>query len=240
MNVLFLTMSNQMLKISANGIYTDLARRFYDEGHEVYVMMPFERRSGRKTVLFKEAGIHILGVQTLNVEKTNIIEKGLGQVMLEAQFKAALKKYLGHVRFDLILYSTPPITFAKVIEYAKRQNPQAVSYLMLKDIFPQNAVDLGLLKKNGLKGMLYRSFRKKEKKLYAISDVIGCMSLYWLIIPKSNLKKWRFVRTVAILLHRFHSPKNNESRFARSTTYLSIVQSSSMVGTLENLKAFRF
>ena len=176
MNVLFLTMSNQMLKISANGIYTDLARRFYDEGHEVYVMMPFERRSGRKTVLFKEAGIHILGVQTLNVEKTNIIEKGLGQVMLEAQFKAALKKYLGHVRFDLILYSTPPITFAKVIEYAKRQNPQAVSYLMLKDIFPQNAVDLGLLKKNGLKGMLYRSFRKKEKKLYAISDVIGCMS----------------------------------------------------------------
>lgn len=44
MNVLFLTMSNQMLKISANGIYTDLARRFYDEGHEVYVMMPFERR----------------------------------------------------------------------------------------------------------------------------------------------------------------------------------------------------
>ena len=46
MNVLFLTMSNQMLKISANGIYTDLARRFYDEGHEVYVMMPFERRSG--------------------------------------------------------------------------------------------------------------------------------------------------------------------------------------------------
>lgn len=156
-------MSNQMLKISANGIYTDLARRFYDEGHEVYVMMPFERRSGRKTVLFKEAGIHILGVQTLNVEKTNIIEKGLGQVMLEAQFKAALKKYLGHVRFDLILYSTPPITFAKVIEYAKRQNPQAVSYLMLKDIFPQNAVDLGLLKKNGLKGMLYRSFRKKRK-----------------------------------------------------------------------------
>lgn len=139
-------------------------------------MMPFERRSGRKTVLFKEAGIHILGVQTLNVEKTNIIEKGLGQVMLEAQFKAALKKYLGHVRFDLILYSTPPITFAKVIEYAKRQNPQAVSYLMLKDIFPQNAVDLGLLKKNGLKGMLYRSFRKKEKKLYAISGVIGCMS----------------------------------------------------------------
>ena len=33
MNVLFLTMSNQMLKISANGIYTDLALMFYDEGH---------------------------------------------------------------------------------------------------------------------------------------------------------------------------------------------------------------
>ena len=51
-----------------------------------------------------------------------------------------------------------------------------MSYLLLKDIFPQNAVDLGMLTKDGLKGFLYRSFREKEKDLYRISDYIGCMS----------------------------------------------------------------
>jgi len=43
----------------------------------------------------------------------------------------------------------------------------------LKDIFPQNAVDMKLLKKGGF---LYNIFRKKEEKLYSISDTIGCMS----------------------------------------------------------------
>lgn len=176
MNVLFLTMSEQMLKISASGIYTDLARKFRDEGHEVYVMLPFERRTGRKTELYTDEGIHFLGVKTLNVVKTNVIEKGLGQVLLEGQFKTALKKHLSNVKFDLIMYSTPPITFTKVIECARKMNPGAVAYLMLKDIFPQNAVDLGMLSKSGVKGLLYRSFRKKEKKLYEVSDVIGCMS----------------------------------------------------------------
>lgn len=176
MNVLFLTMSEQMLQISASGIYTDLARKFRDEGHEVYVMLPFERRTGRDTELYMDEGIHFLGVKTLNVVKTNVIEKGLGQVLLEGQFKTALKKHLSNVKFGLIMYSTPPITFTKVIECAKKINPGAVAYLMLKDIFPQNAVDLGMLSKSGVKGLLYRSFRKKEKKLYEVSDVIGCMS----------------------------------------------------------------
>ena len=47
---------------------------------------------------------------------------------------------------------------------------------MLKDIFPQNAVDIGMLSKNGIKGIIYRHFRNQEKQLYKISDYIGCMS----------------------------------------------------------------
>ena len=120
--------------------------------------------------------MHFLGVKTLNLQKTNAIEKGVGQVLVEIQFTSAIKKYLSDVKFDLVLYSTPPITFPKVIAYLKRQNPQAMTYLLLKDIFPQNAVDLGMMSKTGVKGVLYRFFRRKEKKLYALSDYIGCMS----------------------------------------------------------------
>lgn len=176
MNILFLTMSSGMENIETSGIYTDLMRKFRNEGHEVYIIFPRERRLGLSTELKTESHVHSLGVKTLNVTKTNVIEKGMGQVLLESQFKSALKKYFGDVKFDLILYSTPPITFTKVIKYAKKRNPNALSYLMLKDIFPQNAVDIGMLSKTGLKGILYKSFRHKEKILYRISDYIGCMS----------------------------------------------------------------
>lgn len=175
MNVLFLTMS-KMLTIEQRGIYTDLMRKFRSEGHTLYIVSPTERRDGRETQLIEQEGVHILSVKTLNVQKTNVVEKGIGQLSIEYLYKKAIKKYCKGVKFDLILYSTPPITFPNVIKYVKKENPHAKTYLLLKDIFPQNAVDMGMLKKSGLKGLLYKFFRNKERKLYALSDYIGCMS----------------------------------------------------------------
>ena len=142
----------------------------------IYIICPVERRMGRQTYLSEENGVQVLHVKTLNLQKTNIIEKGLGQISLERVFQNAIKTYFSKIKFDLLLYSTPPITFPKVIEFVKKANPQAKTYLLLKDIFPQNAVDMGMLSKKGLKGLLYKFFRSKEKKLYALSDYIGCMS----------------------------------------------------------------
>lgn len=62
------------------------------------------------------------------------------------------------------------------MRYLKKHNPQSVTYLQFKDIFPQNAVDIRMMTKTGIKGLLYKFFRNKEKKLYAASDYIGCMS----------------------------------------------------------------
>lgn len=165
-----------MLSIEKRGIYTDLMRKFRNEGHNVYIVTPTERRDRRKTCVIEEKGVKILLVRTLNVQKTNVIEKGIGQLSIEFLYKRAIKRYFKGVNLDLILYSTPPITFPKVIQYAKKTNPKAKTYLLLKDIFPQNAVDMGMLSKSGMKGVLYKFFRAKETKLYALSDFIGCMS----------------------------------------------------------------
>lgn len=175
MNIIFLTMSN-IQGLGNHGIYSDLIRKFRDEGHQVTIVTPRERRSGEQTNLKEIDGVKILGVRTLNLQKTNVIEKGVGQVLVERQFKRAIKKHLGDVKVDLILYSTPPITLMGVVKYLKKKNPKAVSYLLLKDIFPQNAVDLGMMSETGLKGLLYKHFRKQEKELYRVSDYIGCMS----------------------------------------------------------------
>lgn len=171
MKVLFLTITG-VRNVSDRGLYTDLMRKFRDCGHEVYIACPIERRHRLMTNLSVQNSIHILSIKTLNFQKTNVIEKGIGSLMIGYQFLRAIKKYYAKVKFDIVIYSTPPITFTDVIRYIKGKD-HAVSYLLLKDIFPQNAVDLGMMKKNS---MIYNFFRKKEKVLYSVSDHIGCMS----------------------------------------------------------------
>ena len=171
MNILFLTLVGNS-NIKERGIYNDLMRKLRNEGHQVYIVLPTERREKARTRVIKKDGITLLKVRTLNIQKTSLFEKGLSTITIESLFLRFIKKHFKQVKFDLILCSTPPITFTKIIKFIKKRD-NAQSYLMLKDIFPQNAVDLKMMKKGGL---IHRYFRRKEKMLYEISDFIGCMS----------------------------------------------------------------
>ena len=171
MNILFLTLSN-VKTLNERGIYQDLLREFSKHDHNICIVSPSERRYKEKTRIIEDQYSKILKVKIGNIQKTNTIEKGISTVLIESQFKSAMKKCFDDINFDLVIYSTPPITFAKVIEYIKKRD-NAKTYLLLKDIFPQNAVDIGMMKKSGV---IYKYFRGKEKKLYQLSDYIGCMS----------------------------------------------------------------
>lgn len=175
MNILFMTIG-RMENIEDHTIYCDLLRCFRDHGYSVYTISPREKSTGLETEYKNENGVCMLHIQTGNITKTsNLIEKGISTISIESIFIKGIKKCFKDVKFDLILYSTPPITFCNAIEYVKKRD-NAKTYLLLKDIFPQNAVDIGIMQKTGIKGLIYKFFCKKEKKLYSISDCIGCMS----------------------------------------------------------------
>ena len=174
MNVLFLSLG-KIFSVRNRGIYSDLLREFIKNGHSIYILSPVEQMNKAENPIIQEPGAKIVKVKTGRIQKTNIIEKGINTILIESRFKRAIKKYFKNIKFDLVLYPTPPITFTNVVKYVKKRDG-AKSYLMLKDIFPQNAVDIGMLSKTGIKGIIYRYFRRKEKKLYAVSDRIGCMS----------------------------------------------------------------
>ena len=116
MRILFLTLS-RINSIEKRGIYTDLLRKFRNEGHEVTVVTPLERRLGVNTNMSEVEGVRLLQVKTLNITKTHVVEKGIATLSIEYQYLRAIKKYLSDTKFDLVLYSTPPITFEKVINY---------------------------------------------------------------------------------------------------------------------------
>lgn len=171
MNVLFLTLSN-MENINERGIYTDLVRELAKNGLNMYVVFPRERRTNLPTELEDFDNIKILKVRTGNITEVKNIEKGISTLTIENQFLKNIKKFFSGVHFDLVLYATPPVTFEKVVSYFKK-NHQSKTYLILKDIFPQNAVDISMVKEGSL---IWKYFRRKEKKLYKVSDMIGCMS----------------------------------------------------------------
>lgn len=174
MNVLFISISS-LPHISEHSISLDLIHEFKRHGHEVYIVCALEKRENLNTYLTEEAGCHVLRVKIGNNKNTGIIEKGITTLSVPHKYISAIKHYYSNIKFDLILYPTPPITFRKAVEYVKKRDG-AKSYLMLKDIFPQNAVDIGMMKTSGVKGAFYRYFRREEKRLYSISDWIGCMS----------------------------------------------------------------
>ena len=174
MNILFMSLSNYVT-IYKPGLYADLLRQFIEHGDKVYILSPFERGTDGKERVINETNATIVKIKIWKMQKTNIVEKGISMLTIDGIFIKAIKKYFSNVKFDLVLYPTPPISLLRAVAYVKKRDG-AKTYLMLKDIFPQNAVDIGLMSKSGAKGALYRYFRNQEKKLYAVSDHIGCMS----------------------------------------------------------------
>ena len=111
MNILFLTLLN-FDSIRKHNIYTDLLRQFVEAGHTIYAVSPIEEISGKHTLMIQEKNTTILRVPIPNMQKTNRVKKGISMFAIQFLFKKAICKHFSTVKFDLILYSTPPITLA--------------------------------------------------------------------------------------------------------------------------------
>lgn len=169
MKILFLALTFPKIPKSSN-LYTDLMEEFRNQGYDVFVVAPAENVT--EIGLIVEQGIQVIRVKTLPLLNVNPIRKGIANVLLPFQYKKAIKKYFKSDSLDLIMMPTPPISLVAVASWLKKKYTSKL-YLILRDIFPQNAVDLGMIKKGG---MLYNFFRKKEQFLYQVADEIGCMS----------------------------------------------------------------
>jgi glycosyltransferase involved in cell wall biosynthesis len=149
-------------------MFTTLVEEFVNHGHEVTVLAPGKDKTG----IYWEKDIPILRVRTLPIKNVPNLLKGVSNILLPYQFERALDKYCKEKPFDLIISPTPPITLVSLVAKLKRKFGSKF-YLILRDIFPQGAVDLGFIRKGGA---IHRYFRKKEDKLYKVADYIGCMS----------------------------------------------------------------
>jgi glycosyltransferase involved in cell wall biosynthesis len=171
MNILFL-LSKHSINTKDSTLTKDLVNEFLKKGHNTFVVTILEKKENKKTTYELENGSMVLRSKTGNMfNDIGFIEKGITTLRMPFDLKKNINKYLSNEKIDLIISHTPFMSDPFLINFLKKKY-NCPAFLILWDIFPQNSKDLGLMKNK----LLFKFFRRKEKKTYNLFDVIGCMS----------------------------------------------------------------
>jgi glycosyltransferase involved in cell wall biosynthesis len=156
------------LRTSAAVQLRDLAQQFAALGHRPVVIVP-SPLSGKRWEVERLDGIEILRVAAPPTRSPSFVRRALAEMWLPfAMYRNLRKSPFGAAKWDLLVWYSPPIFFGPLIAAMHRKS-RAWRYLILRDIFPEWAVDLGLMRK----GLVYFAFKSIAAFQYSIADVIG-------------------------------------------------------------------
>ena len=162
-------------KVAAKMMH-ELALELKNNSHEVLVLTPKPMQKELLTVQ-KIDGISVLFFRSGKIKNVGKVKRAINESLLSYQAFKSSKKYLKKNRCDGIIYFSPSIFFGSLVKKLTALW-NCKSYLILRDIFPQWAVDNNLIKENSLVHWYFNFF---EKINYKSADKIGVMS-------KSNLE----------------------------------------------------
>ena len=167
-------------KIAAKMMH-ELALEFKKKGHDVTVLTPntFQKKSLCIDYL---DGIKILNFKSGEIKNISKFKRAINETLLSVLAYKHCKKYLIENPCDSIIYFSPSIFFGPLVKKIKNLW-DCKTYLILRDIFPQWALDNNLLKNNSF---IHNYFKYFEKLNYASADTIGVMSLANLNFFKSK------------------------------------------------------
>jgi glycosyltransferase involved in cell wall biosynthesis len=156
------------LRTSAAVQLRDLARQFKIIGHDPVVIVPALTSNEPWTVEGLD-DVDVLRVAAPPTRAASHFRRALAEMWLPlAMLRNLRKSPLQSTKWDLIVWYSPPIFFGPLI-LALRRASGARTYLILRDIFPEWAVDLGIIKK----GPVYFLFKAVAAFQYAVADSIG-------------------------------------------------------------------
>ena len=146
----------------------DLAREFAALGHRPVVIVPSSLPDEySKVELFD--GIEVLRLDAPPTRGSSFVRRAFAELWLPfAMLRGVRKSAFRSAKWDLLVWYSPPIIFGPLI-WALHRSSGARTYLILRDIFPEWAVDIGLLRK----GPIYLVFKAIASFQYAMAEVIG-------------------------------------------------------------------
>ena len=145
-------------------------------------------------------GIRVLRLKTPAHKNIGRIRRAIAETLMPFFMISNFKKSVFvNVKWDAVIWYSPTIFLGPFVYYLKKQN-DCPSYLILRDIFPAWALDLGLIRK----GLVYYFFRMFERFQYSIADCIGVQATGNI----DYFKAWpSFARKKIEVLQNWLSPK---------------------------------
>jgi glycosyltransferase involved in cell wall biosynthesis len=157
--------------ISCAKLVSDLAGHMSQFGNEVTVVTPDDSLVA-PTQVSKENGVTVLRVKTGKLKHSSRIIRAINEIRLSGVMWKSARHFFETHACDVVVYYSPTIFWGGLIRNLKALNG-CRSYLVLRDLFPQWALDAGLLSRYG---PIYWYFKHHELRLYKVSDVIGVQS----------------------------------------------------------------
>lgn len=171
MKILLVTDSYPPEIRSASHLMLELAQELNLRGHEVTVITTWPEYNLDQTEdkrVFNEfeieGGITVIRVKTLPHHNVNYFVRGFAQLLMPLQFLLKLRKY--HIKSDAVVVYSPPLPLALVGSWLKGKNTRYL--LNVQDLFPQNAIDLGILKNP----TQIKFFQVLERYAYKSADIV--------------------------------------------------------------------
>jgi glycosyltransferase involved in cell wall biosynthesis len=156
----------------------DLVAELFQQGHEVTVLLPDSKVEGFSQD--SSDGIQVVRLQAPETKDVNYVRRAIAEFMLSHYVYRNLQKSpLKGTQWDAVIWYSPTIFWGALVNKIKAAS-KCPAYLILRDIFPEWAVDMGLLNR----GLIYRYFKRMEKYQYRQANVIGVQT-------PSNLEYFR-------------------------------------------------
>ncbi|MCM8782449.1 MAG: glycosyltransferase family 4 protein [Candidatus Omnitrophica bacterium] len=167
MKILLIVITYPPVLNSAARLFSELAEYFVKGGHKVTVLTTYPERYivQKNPVPFKQINhIEVLRLKNLSFPKHVPFFRGLEHIIYAIQYYLKGRRLKS---FDSIIAYSPPLTFGMVaIFLARKWKGKAI--INVQDIYPQTAIDLGLLKNK----LLIRMAKKMETWVYQNAHAI--------------------------------------------------------------------
>lgn len=167
MNVLFFVY-NYSKDQSNSGLQKDLITKFAEKNHKVYVVSMSNDISEEYKLEKEQNNINVLYVKTGKMyENKNKIKKALTVLLTPYYFKKYFFKYFSDIQIDCIIGYAPYNVNLNIVKALKKKY-NSKSYLQIWDFFPDNALDLGIIKNK----FIYKYFKIREEEIYKVYDIL--------------------------------------------------------------------
>jgi glycosyltransferase involved in cell wall biosynthesis len=150
----------------------ELALEFISLGHQVTVITPNIKANAAKLVVNELDGVSVWRFANGPVKDVGKIKRAINETLMSFNAWRAIASRINKSSFDGVIYYSPSIFFGTLVKKIKKKC-HCRSYLILRDLFPQWAIDAQIITE---KSVITRYFRFFESRSYNVADTIGLMS----------------------------------------------------------------